>query len=165
VKVTEEVATKTADEKVTASGTTTTEKVAEPEAPKQDFSIGLEQTDAEKEAARRAARAKRFGIPENEESKKLAERAKKFGLGGEKNPIIKDLDSALPERRPKRAREEKQSGGRAAKKQTPDRRTEPKPKAAVAANPSKKATGKVTDDPTEKAKAEARAKRFGKTAT
>jgi SAP domain-containing ribonucleoprotein len=164
VKATEEDATKAADGKVAASDTATTDKAVEPEAPKQDFSIGLGQTDAEKEAARRAARAKRFGIPENEESKKLAERAKKFGLDDEKNPIIKDLDSALPERRPKRVREEKQSGGRAAKRQTPDRRTEPKPKAAVAANTSKKAAGKVTDDPTEKAKAEARAKRFGKTA-
>jgi len=58
---------KTSDLKVVegseAEAATTSADPTQPEAPKQDFSIGIEQTDAEKEAARRAARAKRFGIP------------------------------------------------------------------------------------------------------
>jgi SAP domain-containing ribonucleoprotein len=86
----------------------------------------------------------------------LAERAKKFGLDA-KDTVIKGLDSALPERRLKRGREERE-GGRSAKRQTPDRRTEPAPKAAAGAK-TKKPAG-ILDDPAEKAKAEARAKRF-----
>lgn len=115
--------------------------------------MGIQKTDAEKEEEKRAARAKRFGIQEDDEAKKLAERAKKFGLD-KKEAVVGGLDSALPERRQKRGREDKQ-GGRSAKRQTPDRRTGPKP--AAAAN---KPSGRVFDDPTEKAKAEARAKRF-----
>lgn len=140
---------------------TTTEEVAPapeaPEAPKQDFSIGIQQTDAEKEAEKRAARAKRFGISEDDEAKKLAERAKKFGLEADQS-VVKGLDSALPERRPKRGREDRdREGGRSAKRQTPDRRTEAAPRAAAA--PKAKRAG-ILEDPTEKAKAEARAKRF-----
>lgn len=129
-----------------------------PEEPKQDFTIGIQQTDAEKEAERRAARAKRFGIQEDDEAKKLAERAKKFGLDSTEK-VVQGLDSALPERRQKRGRDEKQQGGRNAKRQTPDRRTGPAPRAADAAKTNKPA-GRIIDDPTEKAKAEARAKRF-----
>lgn len=146
------------DGAIAASGATTTEAAPAPvpEEPKEDFSIGIQQTDAEKEAARRAARAKRFGITEDDAATKLAERAKKFGLDT-KDAVVEGLDSALPERsRQKRGREDKQ-GGRSAKRQTPDRRTGPGPKPAAAARgPAKK----VVDDPSEKAKAEARAKRF-----
>jgi SAP domain-containing ribonucleoprotein len=142
------------EDKKAADGTTT-EAAAVPEVPKQDFSIGLQQTDAEKEAAKRAERAKRFQMPEDEEEKKKQERAKKFGLDAQEQ-VVKGLDSALPERRQKRGREDKQ-GGRSAKRQTPDRRTGPPPKGAAVA---KKPVGRVTDDPSEKAKAEARAKRF-----
>jgi SAP domain-containing ribonucleoprotein len=132
------------------------------EAPKQDFAIGIKQTDAEKEAEKRAARAKRFGITEDEEEKKKLERAKKFGT--DKEVVVKGLDDALPERRAKRGREGEKNAGRAAKRQTPDRRTEAAPAkpatAKAAPAPAKKAAGKITDDPVEKAKAEARAKRF-----
>lgn len=155
----------------------TTEAVAmeeaKPEAaPKPDFSRGIEQTDAEKEAEKRAARAKRFGLPvETEEQKKL-ERAKKFGADAAVD--VKGLDEALPERRAKRGRKQGDQAGREAKRQTPDRRADaaaamssgPKAPAAKAAPAkaappaAKKAAGKITDDPAEKAKAEARAKRF-----
>ncbi|KAG9239298.1 hypothetical protein BJ875DRAFT_436726 [Amylocarpus encephaloides] len=129
--------------------------VAEPEAPKHDFTAGIQQSDADKEAEKRAARAKRFGMSEDDEANKLADRAKKFGLDNQ-TERVKGLDSALPERRAKRTREDRQ-GGRNAKRQTPDGRTGPAPKQAPA---NKKAPGKVVDDPAEKAKAEARAKRF-----
>jgi SAP domain-containing ribonucleoprotein len=157
-----------ADGAVTSPSATTTEPAAVAEEPKPDFSIGLKQSDAQKEADKRAARAKRFGIPENEEAKKLAERAKKFGLD-QKDPVVSGLDSALPERKAKRGREDKE-GGRAAKRQTPDRRTGPKAKptgAAPVPQAAKKqaSTGKIADDPVEKAKMEARAKKFGKPLT
>lgn len=135
---------------------TTAEAAPATEAPKQDFSIGIQQTDAEKEAEKRAARAKRFGIQEDDEAKKLAERAKKFGVDS-KETVVGGLDSALPERRQKRGREDRE-GGRNAKRPTPDRRTEPAPKSSGASK-TKKPTG-ILDDPSEKAKAEARAKRF-----
>lgn len=162
-----EDAPKAADGAVASSGATTTDPTAAAEEPKPDFSIGLEESDAQKEAAKRAARAKRFGIPENEEAKKLAERAKKFGLD-QKDTVVEGLDSALPERRAKRGREDKE-GGRAAKRQTPDRRTGPKPKekgaAPVPQAAKKQAAGKIADDPVERAKMEARAKKFGKPLT
>lgn len=107
---------------------------------------------------KRAARAKRFGVAEDDEAKKLAERAKKFGVDS-KETVVKGLDSALPERRQKRGREDRE-GGRNAKRQTPDRRTEAAPRAAAAATKAKKPLGRILDDPVEKAKAEARAKRF-----
>jgi SAP domain-containing ribonucleoprotein len=129
------------------------------------------------EAEKRAARAKRFGIPQNEEAKKLAERAKKFGLES-KDTVVKGLDSALPERKAKRGREGREEG-RAAKRQTPDRRTGPKGKGERAAGGERKkegggggekkegaggagGKGKIADDPVERAKMEARAKKFGK---
>lgn len=150
-----EAAAKPAEASASASGAAATEAPAEPEAPKQDFSIGLGETDAEKEAKKREERAKRFGIVVDEETKKKEERAKKFGLDANQT-VVKGLDTALPERRPKRGREGKQ-GGRDQKRPTPDRRTEPAAKPAATA---KKPLGKILDDPVEKAKAEARAKRF-----
>jgi SAP domain-containing ribonucleoprotein len=156
-KVSEGVVARAPDGGAASSGAATAEAAPAPEAPKQDFSIGIQQTDAEKEAEKRAARAKRFGIPEDDEAKKLAERAKKFGLDAQET-VVKGLDSALPERRAKRGREDR-DGGRSAKRQTPDRRTEAAPKVA-ASTKAKKPAGRVLDDPVEKAKAEARAKRF-----
>lgn len=156
----------------TAEGEAATD--AAPEEPKPDFSIGLKESDALTEAEKRAARAKRFGIPANEEAKKLAERAKKFGLA-DKEGVVKGLDSALPERKAKRGREGREGAeGRAAKRQTPDRRTGPKPrgKGEGGKGEGKKEGGgggegkgpsrKIADDPVERAKMEARAKKFGK---
>ena len=139
---------------------TETDSDPKPEAPKEDFSIGIAPTDAEKEAEKRALRAKKFGITEDDEAKRLVERAKKFGLDS-KETVVKGLDSALPERRPKRGREDKQ-GDRNPKRQTPDRRTEA-PKAKTTGLAAKKLAGSILDDPVEKAKAEARAKKFATT--
>lgn len=146
-----------------ATATSESTEKKESEVPKQDFTAGVEATDAEKEAERRVARAKKFGlVVEDDESKRLAERAKKFGADV-KDTVVKGLDSALPERRQKRGREDKKQGGRDAKRQTPDRRTEPRQQAKPrsAAPPQKKPAGRILDDPEEKAKAEARAKKFG----
>lgn len=160
-----------ADGVIESAGETTKEPAAapapEPEVPAVDFTIGIKQSDAEKEAEKRAARAKRFGLSVSEEEEKKAERAKKFGLE-EKKELVKGLDDALPERRPKRGREGKE-GGRETKRQAPNARngagndaksesrkpveSRPQPKPA-------KPAGKIVDDPAEKAKAEARAKRF-----
>lgn len=132
------------------------------EEPKQDFSIGLQKTDAEKEAERRAARAKKFGIVPDDDEVKRAERAKKFG-GSAGDVDVSGLDGALPGRK-KRGREEREGKtGREAKRQTPDRRAEPVKKEARPSVPKqepKKAYKSVLDDPVEKAKAEARRQKF-----
>jgi len=159
LKVTAPTAT---DEAVASSGITTTTNPRAPaaeaseEKPKIDFTIGLAHTDVQSEAEKRANRMKRFGIVEDEETQKLEERAKKFGTG---EPAVKGLDEALPERRQKRGREGGGQGGRSAKRQTPDRRTEARPVPGKE-NGQKKGLGKILDDPSEAAKAEARAKRF-----
>ncbi|KAG9247303.1 hypothetical protein BJ878DRAFT_532670 [Calycina marina] len=142
----------------------TSEDAPKAETAKPDFSMGIEKTDAELEAEKRAARAKRFGLAEPfeeaAEADKKLERAKKFGLDA-KAAVVKGLDDALPDRK-KRGREPKDEGrgGRNAKRQTPDRRTEaPRAKGqAVVSKP--KPAGAILDDPVEKSKAEARAKRF-----
>ncbi|KFY01669.1 hypothetical protein O988_02610 [Pseudogymnoascus sp. VKM F-3808] len=149
-----------ADGAVAASGEVEAVVVEE---PKQDFSIGLQKTDAEKEAEKRAARAKKFGIVPDDEEVKRAERAKKFG-GGAGDVDVSGLDGALPERK-KRGREEREGKpvGRDAKRQTPDRRAEPAKKEARPSVPKqepKKAYKSVLDDPVEKAKAEARRQKF-----
>lgn len=166
-----------------------------PEEPKKDYTIGLGMSEAEKEAEKRAARAKRFARPEaaaapakelTEEEKKLEERAKKFGTDKTKEQkeaekekevvqdIVKGLNSALPERKLKRERGNDGAHGRQAKRQTPDRRTEGPRRGGgqqgqrgggrggdrKAGGGSSSAPKKITDDPEERAKAEARAKRF-----
>lgn len=149
-------------------------KPAEPEAPKVDFTAGVALTDAEKEAKKRADRAKRFGIVEQtDEEKKLKERAAKFGVKDADKvdeATIKTLNEGLPARM---KREKKEQGGRAegAKRQTPDRgqgqkpqRNEKKPPVPAqkqASKPAPKKVLSVLDDPVEKAKAEARAAKFG----
>ena len=161
LKVVAEGEPKSTEAATTSEAPATEATPAEPEAPKQDFTAGISKSDVDKEAEKRAARAKRFGIApttEAEEATKKAERAKKFGLEAGTEETVKGLDSALPERRAKRGREDKgEQAGRNAKRQTPDRRTGPAPKQAAAARQS---SGKVVDDPSEKAKADARMKRF-----
>lgn len=160
---------------VTSSDATASAPVSAPapapitdEAPKKDFSLGIQKTDAEKEAERRAARAKRFGIPDGDEEQKKLDRAKKFGV--DNTMVVKGLDDALPEGRAKRVREAGEKGERSAKRQTPDRRTRApargaagpakKPAKQPAREPVRRANKRIVDDPVEKAKAEARAKRF-----
>ncbi|KAI9055254.1 hypothetical protein LZ554_000218 [Drepanopeziza brunnea f. sp. 'monogermtubi'] len=165
--------------------TTTTESApvpeVKPEEPKKDFTAGLVLSEAEKEAAKRAARAKRFGMDKKAEAtqtddeKKLAERAKKFGTDKTKdegiiNNIVSTLNGGLSEKRMKRGREDRGEGGRHAKRQTPDQRTEGQRRDGRGGGGGRRGEGrgaggsgglkKITDDPAEAAKAEARAKRF-----
>ncbi|PBP24332.1 hypothetical protein BUE80_DR004655 [Diplocarpon rosae] len=149
-----------------------------PEEPKKDFTAGLVLSEADKEAAKRAARAKRFGLDKKaealltEEDKKLAERAKKFGTDKAKDQqivagIVSTLNEGLSEKRPKRGREGGE-GERNAKRQTPDQRTEVPRREGRGRGGRGEGRGgggggglkRITDDPTEAAKAEARAKRF-----
>ncbi|KAK8030600.1 hypothetical protein PG990_000334 [Apiospora arundinis] len=99
-----------AEENATGEAAATTEATEEkkPEEPKPDFSAHLPASAADEEAKKRAERAKRFGIVEEtpEEEKKKAERAKRFGAAADDTAaVVKGLDEALPERRPKRGRE------------------------------------------------------------
>jgi len=66
------------------------------------FTANLPETDPDSEAAKRLARAKRFGISEDEMAAKKAARAARFGL--EKDDIARTLDAPLPERPQNRKR-------------------------------------------------------------
>ncbi|KAK4453111.1 hypothetical protein QBC34DRAFT_422307 [Podospora aff. communis PSN243] len=149
------------------------------------FSQHLAPTNAKSEAEKRAARAARFGITtdkESEEAKKV-DRAARFGIA---NDAVSALDSALPDRPRKRGRdrggEEKEEDSRSNKRQSSGparggrnnagrgnnqnsnnnrggRRGRGGAKEGGAPNGQKKAAPAI--DPAEKAKLEARAKRFG----
>ncbi|KAF3941651.1 hypothetical protein ABW19_dt0203350 [Dactylella cylindrospora] len=129
-------------------------KVEEPKAaePAESFSAGLATTDADSELEKRKKRAARFGVPVSD-SIKLMERAKRFGgeNSGESSSgdkALTALDSALGENR--------------GKKRGPETRiqNEPPKKSKDSSKPAAASKG-VLSDPSEKAKAEARAKRFG----
>ncbi|KAI0443923.1 hypothetical protein F4803DRAFT_289214 [Xylaria telfairii] len=175
----------TAEDKA-AEATTDDAKPADAEAetaPKTDFSAHLPASTADDEARKRAERAKRFGIVEDvdEEAKKKAERAQRFGA--DQPSLVSGLDSALPEKRErKRGREgapnTNADGERGAKRQQNgpgrrrggrDNRTRGGRQGGGDRGPPRKEGGgssgarprRIVDDPSERAKAEARAKRFG----
>jgi SAP domain-containing ribonucleoprotein len=82
-------------------------------------SLNLPATDAEKEAEKRAARAKRFGIEEDDETLRRAERAKRFGIDAKS--LATGLDAALPERHRKRGRAPNDDGEGGGKRQSMER--------------------------------------------
>ncbi|KAI1262211.1 hypothetical protein F5Y18DRAFT_163516 [Xylariaceae sp. FL1019] len=148
--------------------------------PKVDFSAHLPASTADEETRKRAERAKRFGVAQetDEEAKKKEERAARFGTEAD-TTVVSGLDSALPEKRErKRGREGNTEGGgdRGAKRQqNGDRRQggrfrgrggsrrgndrgAPAPRKEGGGNEKPR---RILDDPSEKAKADARAKRFG----
>ncbi|KAI1658897.1 hypothetical protein F4813DRAFT_388155 [Daldinia decipiens] len=151
------------------------EETAKTEAPKEDFSAHLPASNADEEARKRAARAKRFGVVENDEDKKKTERAERFRVGVDESSLVKGLDAALPEKRPsKRGREGGNAEGeRGAKRQNPSGQQRGKGRFRQVRggrpNGAPRKEGRPTSakgkpgiqiDPSEKAKAEARAKRF-----
>ncbi|KAI0157390.1 hypothetical protein GGR57DRAFT_461750 [Xylariaceae sp. FL1272] len=148
--------------------------------PKVDFSAHLPASTADEEARKRADRAKRFGVVQetDEEAKKKAERAARFGTEADTS-VVSGLDSALPEKRErKRGREGNTEGGdRGVKRQQNGERRQGgggrfrgrggrRGNDRGASAPRREGGGnekprRVLDDPSERAKAEARAKRFG----
>lgn len=155
-------------------------------APKSEptFAAGLEASSIDVELARRKARAKRFGIeadaPTLEATKKL-EREKRFGANAAeevapKKEAVKGLDSALPERRERKrgppahvenargkrsragAQQVNHNGSGAARGS--ERRPNQGPRRNIGGVQKSGYKG-ILDDPTEKAKAEARARKFG----
>lgn len=79
---------------------------------KKDFTSGIKETTLDEELEKRKARAKKFGLPEEEDDQaKLLERAKKFGTDAAPTGP-RGLNEALPERRPKRGREAGDEGTR-----------------------------------------------------
>ncbi|KAI1102516.1 hypothetical protein F4804DRAFT_262569 [Jackrogersella minutella] len=170
--------TETADKPVETVAEETEE--TKTEAPKPDFSAHLPASNADEEARKRAERAKRFGGVDNDEDKKKAERASRFGV--DDSSLTQGLDAALPEKRaPKRGREGGNAEGereRGAKRQNPGGRNRggkgrfrqggggrqsgpPRREGREGKPTGAKGRSGVFNDPTEKAKAEARAKRFG----
>lgn len=132
----------------------------------ENYALGLSATAAEAEAKKRADRAKRFGIQEDDDAVKKADRAKRFGI--DEKELATGLDSALPERSLKRGRgRAADEGNRPGKRQSLDRRPERQgrnarnglaPRRAGSNGPPNR--GSILDDPSEKAKAEKRAARF-----
>ena len=177
-----ETALESGDAPATQDGEAATDKPAEPPS---NFALGLAATSADEEAKKREARAKRFGIVESSEDAKKAERAQRFGV--DQATIVKGLDSALPERRPKRGRDRGDEGEGGGKRATPDRRGDGQQRGGRGGQGRKFRGGRggggggggaprdqqrgpqgggapkknILDDPEEKRKAEARAKRFG----
>ncbi|KAK2736051.1 sap domain-containing protein [Colletotrichum kahawae] len=155
-----------------AAETTTEEKPEEAAAPKENFALNLGATDASEEARKRAERAKRFGIVEedDDDAKKKAERAKRFGADADA-ANTSALDSALPERRPKRGRPERsdEQPGRDSKRQSTDGRGR---RGGRGNRHGRQGGGRqggggggvekrsAAIDPADKARMEARAKRF-----
>ena len=147
--------------------------------PKSDFSRHLPPTSLEVELALRKKRAAKFGIVEpNADAIKALERAKKFGGSAETGELsgggLGALDVALGEgRRGGRKRErdgmgggEGEGNGRQAGAKRQDSRGvgERNGKAGSKGGRQEEGRavqGRVTDDPSEKAKAEKRAARFG----
>ncbi|KAH0612954.1 uncharacterized protein H6S33_009334 [Morchella sextelata] len=170
--VTDEAATSTT---AAAAATTSAPKAEEP-----SFAAGLSASTLDVELERRKARAKRFGIDDDaavtEATKKL-EREKRFGNAGaedapeKKKEVVKGLDSALPDRRDRKrgappaqdTRGGKRTrGGNNGAGRVEQRGGQPRRAQAPAAGVQKKGGYKaILDDPAEKAKAEARARKFG----
>lgn len=127
------------------------------------FALNLPATTTDEETRKRAERAKRFGVTEDTDAQKKADRAKRFGI--DESALAKSLDSALPERPLKRRGQGDEAGGR--KRQ--DRRNNGRGRGGGRGRTGGGRNGggvskpgrSLLDDPAEKAKAEARAKRFG----
>jgi SAP domain-containing ribonucleoprotein len=132
---------------------------ATPAEPAPSFAMGLDSSAVDEETRKRAERAKRFGIEEDNDAEKRADRAKRFGI--DEKDLAKGLDSALPSRPLKRGRGQ-QDGNRPGKRHNHDRRDRRNGRTGGGGGgnaPVKKTTG-IIDDPAEKAKAEKRAARF-----
>lgn len=136
--------------------------------PAPSFAIGLSSSTADEELKKRVERAKRFGTELDDETQKLAERAKRFGINDKE--LASGLDAALPERSLKRGRGRNEGdGNRPGKKRSQDRKgpsgNERRSGRNNNRNQGGNASGKpkfgsITEDPSERAKAEKRAARF-----
>ncbi|KEZ46666.1 hypothetical protein SAPIO_CDS0501 [Scedosporium apiospermum] len=142
---------------------------AEDEAAAEKFALNLPPTSAEDEAKKREERAKRFGLVEDDDERKKADRAKRFGI--DSSSLATSLDSALPDRPLKRGRAREDDGGDNKKRQSNNRRDNRRHgrgrggrfnnRRAGGGRSEGGSRGSILSDPAEKAKAEARAKRFG----
>lgn len=144
---------------------------AEPAKPAVDFTSGLAKTTLDQEIEKRKARAKKFGLNEDEdEALKALERAKRFG----NTEMPGKLNEALPERRErkrgapadgeqqgaskKRENNDSKRGGRRDGRRGGGAQTQAKAPAPAAAAPAKKEKPQLSE--ADRAKAEARKARF-----
>jgi SAP domain-containing ribonucleoprotein len=153
----------------------------EPAKPAVDFTSGLAKTTLDQEIEKRKARAKKFGLNEDEdEALKALERAKRFG----NTEMPGKLNEALPERRerkrgapadgeqqgatkkrentePKRENNDQNNNRRGGRRDGGRRggaQTQPRAPAAAASAPAKKEKPQISE--ADRAKAEARKARF-----
>ncbi|KAG9943100.1 GroES-like protein, partial [Aureobasidium melanogenum] len=166
---------KPADDASTAQATDTSApseaQPAEPAKPAVDFTSGLAKTTLDQEIEKRKARAKKFGLNEDEdEALKALERAKRFG----NTEMPGKLNEALPERRErkrgapadgeqqgaskKRENNDNKRGGRRDGRRGGGAQNQAKASAPAAAAPAKKEKPQMSE--ADRAKAEARKARF-----
>ncbi|KAK4951310.1 hypothetical protein LTR10_010283 [Elasticomyces elasticus] len=136
--------------------------------PEKDFSTGLAERTIDEEIAKRKARARKFGLPEDSDEIKMLERARRFG--------VQEASKALSEGRKREGRGEKRaldgalsSEAGVRKRSRGDSRRERRSRSRGASrgsgpaqNGQKKAggEGRAWMSDADKAKADARAKRF-----
>jgi len=148
---------------------------AKPEDTNPVFTAGLSSTSVEDELEKRKARAARFGVPVDESIKSL-ERGLRFATTKDDGPeptntskVVKGLDQALGEGRGRKRDHENanknggtQSNSNTSRPGNDRKRSRGAPQGKQNTDTTKKPVGKsILDDPAEKAKAEARAKKFG----
>ncbi|KAK3633796.1 hypothetical protein LTR56_015587 [Elasticomyces elasticus] len=143
--------------------------------PEKDFSTGLAERTIDEEIAKRKARARKFGLPEDSDEIKMLERARRFGVQ-EASKVPGMLNQALSEGRKREGRGEKRaldgalsSEAGVRKRSRGDSRRERRSRSRGASrgrgpaqNGQKKAggEGRAWMSDADKAKADARAKRF-----
>ncbi|KAI9893539.1 MAG: hypothetical protein M1814_006335 [Vezdaea aestivalis] len=137
-------------------------------APESIFKAGLASASDADELERRKARAAKFGIEVNvTEAEKALVRAKRFGSGIDTS-LVQSLNQALPERTGRkrgRGNEGENEGSRKRGKEGRDGGKAEKKVVDKKAGEKKGGYAGVLSDPAEKAKAEARAKKFGVSAS
>ncbi|KAK0252649.1 hypothetical protein B0A54_13809 [Friedmanniomyces endolithicus] len=149
------------------------ESTAEPEPPaakeaslEKDFTTGLAERTIDEELARRKARAKKFGLPEDSDEIKMLERARRFGVV-DASAVPGMLNQALSEGRKREGRGEKRgldgalSADAGVRKRSRGQRQRSRgPREANGGRKEGGGGGGVGMSDADKAKAEARKQRF-----
>ncbi|TKA75937.1 hypothetical protein B0A55_05879 [Friedmanniomyces simplex] len=92
----------------TAATTANTEPPTKEASPEKDFSTGIAERTIDEEIAKRKARARKFGLPEDSDEIRMLERARRFGVQ-EASTVPGMLNQALSEGRKREGRGEKRA--------------------------------------------------------
>ncbi|TKA75941.1 hypothetical protein B0A55_05883 [Friedmanniomyces simplex] len=92
----------------TAATTANTEPAVKEASPEKDFTTGIAERTIDEEIAKRRARARKFGLPEDSDEIRMLERARRFGVQ-EASTVPGMLNQALSEGRKREGRGEKRA--------------------------------------------------------